>query len=585
MFAFNIHRVNTKDRRLKKLSHYEMIVHIVNEIEDSKDAHLSVNTLTMDSIDYYLFSKTVEETRSKWESFLPNELKKNINFDLTSVNYLLFASYEHALFVIVGGRFFHNIVGYLEKDFGISMVSKLLDPSKDSILSIDTRGISGDTARSSELYKNEFRLINYVKFGKIPTSLIIVLNQDTSTLYFSHLLTKKNEKIKVEASRGFKLKKKMNFEHLHATFLEFTTILSLGESDFLSTYEEIKKKRFIDQNLKSQLIKGLYDAANNMVSSKPVYSDFKFDFIHPSNHLAFISSDSYIIKEKTDNNGYKEFASTEDFNMIPRIVFRAAAVTYSFTDLFDFMVWLQGVRIYSYKSESDKSTTTSPFLYFINSEFLYKMRPYFYLDNSWYLLKDSFLQDLNDSSKRLLTEKKLPDGILYKGWDRVTQPKEAKYNYSYAEEENYIVFDTIVKQNIELCDVMHIDKNDVYLIHVKKGFNAELRSLASQVSIAANRLKTDRDSGNYDFLKETFSATINPSMTKEVFIDALQKKRIHFVFAFTNSPSLDFMIEDNLEKMQSNIAKYSLIECNTNLIQIGYSIYFKQILKFDEMMY
>lgn len=583
METFLILRIHTGHHELVKKSHDSIVEHIVNGINSNSQPR-KINHKTIGDFKYYLFAEYVNETRSKWSEFLPDELKEDIKFDIDSLNLILFASYEHALFATCGGKSFQNIIKYTDDKFGISMISKMLDEEKDTILSIDTRGITGNTAKSSQQYKKELKLIDFAKFGTIPTSLLFVLNAESSKLYFSHLTLKKGEKVKIEAGRGLKVKKHMDFGLLHQTFSSFETIYSLEEKEYLSSYEKLKNDAFINGTLYPVLIQKLFDYASNLDTSAPIYHNESFDFIHPSKHLEFITSDRFVLKEKIDDK-HVEFEEVYDYSEIVDSVLLYVIGKTGKNDRFEFMKMLQGIRILSYKNGKNNFETESPFIYFINVEIPIRDGHYIYLDNGWYLLKDNFLKELNSSLVSLLKSKTLPNGILNLGWNKDLVSKESKekdYNLKYKGLEGYLVFDTFTPQGIELCDILYYTASDVYFIHVKYGFNESIRSLASQVTISAHRLKTDRDSGKYDFITKLYSTANVTSITLDTFKDIINLKRINFVFAFTSGFKNDFRIEDNIDKMKSNIAKYSLIDCNSKMIEIDYNIYFKQIMHEDE---
>ncbi len=580
METFLILRIDTDHHELVKQSH-ESIVSIIVKGINKNTQQPKINHKTIDNFNYYLYAEYVNETRLKWSEFLPEELKEDIKFDIDSLNLILFASYEHALFATCGGKSFQNIIKYTDPKFGISMVSKLLNEEKDTLLSIDTRSITGNTAKASQQYKRELKLIDFAKFGTIPTSLLFVLNAESSKQYFSHLTLKKGEKVKIEAGRGLKVKKHMDFGLLHQTFSSFETIYSLEEKEYLSSYEKLKNDAFINGTLYPVLIQKLFDYASNLDTSAPIYHNESFDFIHPSKHLEFITSDRFVLKEKVDEK-HNEFDEVFDPSEIVDKVLSYVIEKTGKTNKFEFMKMLQGIRILSYKSGKNNYETVSAFIFFINVEISIRRNHYIYLDNGWYLLKDNFLTELNTSVVSLLKSKSLPNGILHLGWNKGLLSKEKDYNLLYKGLDSYVVFDTYTPQGIELCDVMFYTESDVYFIHVKYGFNESMRSLASQVTISAQRLKTDRDSGKLEYITKLYSSSKVSSISLDTFKGIINQRRINFVFAFTSGVKNDFRIEENIDMMNSNIAKYSLIDCNSKMTEIDYTIYFKQIMHQDE---
>src|SRR5690606_30414585 len=137
--------------------------------------------------------------------------------------------------------------------------------------------------------------------------------------------------------------------------------------------------------------------------------------------------------------------------------------------------YLFGVRIRSYKNESNINLTSAMFLHHVNTEFEYDDQPVFLLNNNYYFLKDSFIKDLNSNCERLLKNYKIPAHILNLQWDLKINNTEGKYNLLYTQIKNYLVLDTITIDGVELCDVIFYDNDNIYLIHVKRGFDSSMR--------------------------------------------------------------------------------------------------------------
>ena len=90
--------------------------------------------------------------------------------------------------------------------------------------------------------------------------------------------------------------------------------------------------------------------------------------------------------------------------------------------------------------------------------------------------------------------------ILPLPWSKSIIRTEKKYNLQYDLIENYIVLDTITPDGVELCDIMLIEEDKIYLIHVKYGFDASLRELSNQIMLSAKRLYDDSKSGKYSYI-------------------------------------------------------------------------------------
>mgnify|MGYP001126640152 CR=1 FL=1 len=103
----------------------------------------------------------------------------------------------------------------------------------------------------------------------------------------------------------------------------------------------------------------------------------------------------------------------------------------------------------------------------------------------------------------------LQDNIKYKlNFDILKKWEEDKdedyYNKLHSSLPNHYVLDKVIKDNIELCDLLVIENDRAFFIHVKNGFNATMRDLYIQVILSAKRLSNDlKNNIESSYLKET----------------------------------------------------------------------------------
>lgn len=112
----------------------------------------------------------------------------------------------------------------------------------------------------------------------------------------------------------------MDFGLLHQTFLSLETIYSLEEKEYLSSYEKLKDSAFIKTSLYPVLIRKLFDYASNLDISAPIYNNETFDFIHPSKHLEFITSDRYVLKEMIDEKHVEFDEVLDSYEIVDKVL-------------------------------------------------------------------------------------------------------------------------------------------------------------------------------------------------------------------------------------------------------------------------
>ena len=186
----------------------------------------------------------------------------------------------------------------------------------------------------------------------------------------------------------------------------------------------------------------------------------------------------------------------------------------------------------------------------------------------------------------MINEHYLRAGIINVLWGDDIIDEDA-YNSAYHNKPNYWVFDKALGQNIELCDIMYEDDENIYLIHVKTGFDAKIRDLGNQILISANRLLNERNSNSDDFIGAVIDSynnkeiNINNLIDRDIFIHKFKigGKNIVYVMAFKSNLANNVNIKDNIIRVQSNIAKYSLIQCVRDMNTTNYPIKIIEIMR------
>jgi uncharacterized protein (TIGR04141 family) len=457
-----------------------------------------------------------------------------------------------------------------------------MNPATDELASIKSRGITGARAGINEQFRDNYKIIDFIKFGKIPQEIHLKLSEETSNLHFDFLQNKVNERIQIFVSKAFKIKKGIDFRILHRIIEELTIIEELVPSDYLSSYKEITDADFIKDVLSDSLITKIF---NDTINIERNISDpekvFEHDFCNPNSIEQFYEADEYKLKERTEKKGYRTFKTVNDRKEIYRSVLLRAMELHGVNDKFNFMVYLQGVRVVCY--QSNKQTVGSSFLFHITTELSIKGKPYFLIDTKWYSLRDSFVEDLKANTLHVLKTYQAPGNILFHKWDKSNIKTEKEYNESYNDIPNYIVIDTIIIDGIELCDLLYFDDSNLYLIHVKFGFSSKVRELTNQITISARRLREVLASQDSDFMEKLFNKIRSKKRTtSNLNLDEFKKlfeKKISYIFAYTSHLGEDLIIQDNIEKFDSNIARFSLVQCSSEMRANYYDMLNFQIMR------
>lgn len=556
-------------------------------VVDGVLAHLLVNKkasivrdIKLSDYDAKLIVIQSSEKESEWAKFFPKEYIKGISLEYQIPSILILVNTNSGIFSIIGGAFYKYILPFLDTSYGLNTYSRIMNPVQDEIITIKTRGVTGLRAGMSEQFKDNYRLMDYIKFGKIPTELKIKLSIETAKLYFSQYLTNRSPNLILNISSGFNINKKLSFQELGLLVEILEHIEKKKADDFFSSYKEITNKDLISNSLKPAIINELFNKRNNIINNKIS----NFDVCYPNKIEDFYSADEYEIKLREDIRKYIKIGRTNDKSEILRIILKYLNIENFDGNLRSFSYKIYNIYIYTYKNQTKKPILKTALIYHLNTElYIRDLGTYIYLDSKWYKLREIFIKEMNDRCSEILNAHDLKNKVLNEEWIKKANGKrenESTYNDRY-DKKDYLVLDTISPESIELADVIRIEKDIIYLCHVKYGFSTDMRELYSQIISSARRLKNDLKDQKNHYLRAVYkglkSKNKNRNLTEEEFVKLFKKSdSIRYVMCITshlkNKP-----LQKTINKYKSNIAKLSLIQCYQEMRTEYYDLSFEVI--------
>ena len=586
----NVYQIYQEHHELEGLNTLEIIETIVNkgrkklQFDKIFDPN-ELSTFQRDDFTYHLFLMNTAEHESDWSEFLPEELTADNDFTQQKLSLILFIETEFQLYVVVGGSAYMLIIPYIDHSFGITAYDRIVEPDKDELTSIRTRGITGQRIGMNEQFRNEYRIVNFTRFGKLPKEIHVKLCRESTDIYFPRLKSKERERLQLTVGAGFRIGKNLDFDGLHYLIEDLTIVATQPPKEYLSSYQPINDNQEIYE-LRKLLIHKLYNNLAVIYNGSRLASDrFDFDFCNPNRIDLFYEAETYVLKEKTEDGGYKSFAVLDNREDIFRRVMDQAVATVGMNNEYKFGEYLWGVHIAALKGE--KTTTSSGFLFHFGAEFTFNANPVFLIDTKWYILKEQFITDLITNAQHVFRTYRAKSEILKFPWDKEQLAQERQYNILYDTEPDYIVCDALIVDGVELCDVLYYDKKNLYLCHIKAGFNSKVRELTNQVLISARRLKEATNSNNSSFLDRFYDKLVNSGrnyndLTLSKF-KRLFKKNINYVLAIASTLNEDLPIEDHMENYDSNIARFSLIHCSQEMTASYFPLSVYQIPRYEDL--
>ncbi|KQT29548.1 hypothetical protein ASG22_19685 [Chryseobacterium sp. Leaf405] len=512
--------------------------------------------------DFYFYSYCYNQTKDQnyWKYFLPEELAKDQNFDLIEFSHVLFICYKNKLYCVTSGSGITVIKKYLDNYFGIELYQHFASLNDDITISINTRGVTGNLSQRSNTFNYSQSIKDSLLYSEIPKKLKVVIRKELRDGIFREFNLDDESSI-MDLGSYFSLRKKINFEELKRLIVTIEKILG-DTSNYknLSLFNRVKDSNILE-DLRNSLLEKIiehilmHDQPENIKKSEydivEVVNSKQIEKFYECNtfRLHFFRK-----KKKTD----LQLTSRDElyFN-ITKQIYNSLENISDRKEIVDKINQLSIIGIIDSKEE-----TFDNFYNHLVTEITLNDGKYFRTDNTWFKLDNNYLSQIREEAINNYELYELKERIL-KPWN---QANEDLYNINHSE-KNYYVFDKKFIDNIELCDIMYYDKSTMYLIHVKDGFNTNMRSLYNQIVLSSQRLW--HDINNIDgstYLKDTIAIYNDKTDGENLNSDDILKKirekdlTINFVMAYNNYSYVNDDALGKLSKTASNIALFSLVQ-------------------------
>ncbi|MEC4054232.1 DUF6119 family protein [Myroides odoratimimus] len=556
-----------------KENHIKKLRHKFKDIDLTKTVDPQVTKYKDDDFLYWSYCFNQPKEKFYWKVFLPEGLTENQDFNIIEFSYVLFIKYKDELYCIISGSGINVIKKYLNPSFGIQIYQRLCEPMMDNIIEVYTRSIANNISSKKETYNLNQTISETLDYSNIPTKIKLKVRDELKKTIFKKYDLNTNLVI-MEVGAYFYLRKKIDFEELKELIKDLYKIEDELEQKQLTLFSKVNNYD-LEKSLDNYLLELVVNDVLVHVDKSTANNNLNdiIELVHPTQLERFYECDKFIIR-------YKNSRGKSDLEVFDRGDLYYNATKYIYETQEDINNRQQIVQdIYKLNISgqvNNNQKTYANFISHITAEIDYQGYKYFKIDGHWYLLEDEFLSRMNEDAKSYYNKYMLEKDIL-NVWNKGDD--EDTYNKSHEDLDGYYILDKVINENIELCDILTIQDDIAYFIHVKNGFNTKMRDLYIQVVLAAKRLSNDLKNNNgISYLEKTLIEYNKRQPLNKIdikgFIEKIKTKKLNitFVMAFRNNHYLNKNIIDRIDLCKSNIAKYSLVQVVKEMQEYDFSI-------------
>lgn len=532
--------------------------------------------------------KPTPPTDTTWRNFFFEVLDKDsamLKSKKQEESFMVFIYNENNIYSITGGFAFHKIESYLDSLFGIKILSGLINRNSKTIKGVSERNVSKSIMATTKMFRVDYSISQDEDFGKIYKEIVAQLD---SEILEEKLGFKKDEIKKVQciAKTYFKITKSINIEKVYEIIEKIDNIMSQDIEDLNKVCilnNRNKKDKYMIKNLENILMDKLY---NDYVGTE----EFCYD-ICDNDYQNFLLSGNYALQY---NNYIVQLSCYEKEDILKGISTIAIDKKIKLNEKDNFKRLIQNIKILSFEEDVEHESTNSKLIKSISAEVEKDGNKYFIMEGSWFKITENYVSELNTKLKENINGR-INTELITNKWNKKTiidkkteQPKEVYITETEFMENNFlkekevIITHTKLIDNIEFADLIKIDNinRKVYLIHIKRGFDASVRDLSYQMMFSYNILQSVKLQGNYEKIERLYDEleqNEKDKITKEDFIKLFKNNEVVYAFTFNDETSKNRKIKENLEQFESNIAKgvlldlikfYNIENMNLEIVQI-----------------
>lgn len=510
--------------------------------------------------DYRLYTRAAK-TVPDWSKILEELVTDLGNISNTSHSYVLFLEVDDSNFAVTGGSGYQVIGQDKQYQFGIDLLSRLVEPNETVIKSVSDRYFSGNILGGNYQLKGKGTINNETEFNNFFNEIYIALSSKTIKEKLDIDIKTKKADYRFLAKDSIKLGKAITLNELDKLLGSILDLLA-GPGYPINPFYQLNSDDPLNKKLDDYLAEVFIDyVAGGRTSPDltivPLDSAFDTQYIQINENSS--AKINYDVEEDIFLYLNEELTFDKEIDVIISII--------------------KGINLTGI-IDGEEPVTSSLYNH-IDVKLNLDDDTYWLMNGNWYFLESQFMKDIDIKFvERISQSFDLDFTIDSHPLNNWNDGSETNFNFGHNENSSIYVLDRILYENIEICDLLVETDDKLYFIHVKDGIDGNVRVLTDQIihgmqlisgakyhssDVLKGYYKSIVDKIQEDGEEDTSQISIAARKFKErfeegEFIKVIRDKKICFVFAYRPLDSHDLHRPETIKSTAAKLSMISLIE-------------------------
>ncbi len=466
-----------------------------------------------------------------------------------STSYILFTIVDNKIYAMTGGRGASYISKFIEKNYGLYLIPKIVEKNNPIIRKVVENNITGNNLSTERTTKNATSVSMEDSLGSIYRELSIqVSNEIAKKLGVSGI--EDNKQISISSGDSVVIRKSISLEELKVILKTLSKLEEKEDNFILNYFVPIRKKGIKLSYLKEIMVKSIL---NDELDKFQLLSDDISQYYFTSCEYHLIKEGGCIYKSSSPIE-FKDIIDTlkDDKGNLYKTRIEDALNEY---------------EIETVNENGEKVIVADKIINLLRGCIEDEKYCYYLLNGTWYVFEEHFFDMLDEKYKALYDAVQEESKNILKKYDLLKLANnEDEYNDLFKQDERIITVHKHEIKSIELADLIFYDEKNTYLMCNKGVFNGEnVRDLENQINTSSSMIELVLKT-NKNLLEEYYENLDNTDkvkIEKEEFLKLFLNKKIIYIAGFSKNYK---------KETRSPYAKYLLCELEKKLKKSGFDL-------------